>query len=977
MTSCNEIVSIIELGAFNSEEDVRAKLVMKLLEALGYPSECISTEVPVYYNEGRKQPAPKHADVICYSKKTPKPDRRMSFSDEYRDSVLLVVEVKAPTENLEDARTQAEFYMHWTRAPLYCTTNGAALSFFWSKVGVADKSLFINSTTELKDQWPAVFEAFSFEGAKSGKSASIAARDQHRKVFADYCEWVCHSSVTNYYIERTLCGEVPGVSFADSDIMSSDDSLLISGEPGIGKSEFLRNLEATLAHDYLNSEGGRIPVFVSALGWMREFCSIAEAAANVIARVSPGISSDSIAQHPNLFCILVDGLDEARRDRDLLCKELYEFVRRPEARLICTSRFGGDAVVLGVRCLELTGFSEAQVCTLLTQRGIEQPYLVLRQFDASGRNLMSNPLHLSCLARVLKQRGNDAVPKNLAEIYAACIHGMLETKIEPDSISDVSYLEYHLGSYAIEKLVNPESVSLRSYLMKAVSPDEAGRIEARGMVGGLLKRTYYGTDFSHPVLQEYLAAYYASTLDASEIAKLCDEYGRDELLNNFFKILCGCLSNLRKQSTVLDYFERNNLLLYMECLRARFNLSGRMKDGLAKEQVKEIVHQAIESYTDISAKYLVDMKAEMPFWRSLSAVNVPVCAVVDYNPTTTVIHITLKEMREGDEIVQLSLSGDADGPVVVTSEGVAVKLLSLRCSDSPEIHVYRIKDYFGGLDCAREIAISMIRDDIRDFFSNPATILREPVGMRCGFVESALRKSSAYYRATNASGGKFSLRNYTSDAFWSMIAGGQDHLVKVDGFDVPVSVVYCMMKLLEMEGGSDYLQFLPPAPDKPRDSGGWIWEFYTEESVKRWCATALLECEISYRQYVETFMTHLAPFLPAYSAGPLSVRIEVNKGDQEGFRGTDWRICKAPLPVESCEEAAAVLVDGFFSSGHTCDGFAQRSREYAVVAKAMGRKGDYYYEQQMDGASLLNNCTFIRNTVIERVKKEIEELFRL
>lgn len=69
MSGCDEFVRAIEMERLNSEEDVRAKVVMKLLVILGYPLEFISTEVPVYYNEGRSKPSPKKADAICYMKK--------------------------------------------------------------------------------------------------------------------------------------------------------------------------------------------------------------------------------------------------------------------------------------------------------------------------------------------------------------------------------------------------------------------------------------------------------------------------------------------------------------------------------------------------------------------------------------------------------------------------------------------------------------------------------------------------------------------------------------------------------------------------------------------------------------------------------------------------------------------------------------------------------------------------------------------
>lgn len=77
-----DFLDAVKSEQLNSEEDVRAKIVTKLIAALGYPSNCTSMEVPVYYREGRTKPSPKYADVVCYSERTHKPDQEASFSDE-------------------------------------------------------------------------------------------------------------------------------------------------------------------------------------------------------------------------------------------------------------------------------------------------------------------------------------------------------------------------------------------------------------------------------------------------------------------------------------------------------------------------------------------------------------------------------------------------------------------------------------------------------------------------------------------------------------------------------------------------------------------------------------------------------------------------------------------------------------------------------------------------------------------------------
>ena len=354
---------------------------------------------------------------------------------------------------------------------------------------------------------------------------------------------------------------------------------------------------------------------------------------------------------------------------------------------------------------------------------------------------MHNPLRLSCLAGYLLKKGAYSAPRNLAVIFESCIDSMIEAKIASRDELDSDYLKFQLGSYALECMTEESPRPLRAFLLTKQTPSEAERIEQAGKDSGLLNITNGVVDFSHSVLQEYLAADFLSSQSITTITSYCKQNLENPLLENFFVILCGCTSDASKQTAILDHLENSNLPLFMKCLRGRMNLSSELEARLSRDELTKIAEQALKTYTNITDRYLRKMKPYMPFRHTLSSPDAPIRMEMSYSAESTVAQISLKEKHTGDEDISLRISDDAQGPIMTTAEGFTVPIFSIRSSNQPETHVYRIGRLYEGIDCARELAISMINDDLKDFFASAKTVLYEPLPMKVGFVEEALRKS--------------------------------------------------------------------------------------------------------------------------------------------------------------------------------------------------------------------------------------------
>jgi type I restriction enzyme M protein len=104
---------------YHSEEDVKFKFLVPLLEDRGYKQDCIAFNVPIAVQEGRKKKTI-YADAVVFTSKTHK-------------APLIVCETKGPSEILDrESREQAISYARLLPhiAPLTLLTNGSQVQVY-------------------------------------------------------------------------------------------------------------------------------------------------------------------------------------------------------------------------------------------------------------------------------------------------------------------------------------------------------------------------------------------------------------------------------------------------------------------------------------------------------------------------------------------------------------------------------------------------------------------------------------------------------------------------------------------------------------------------------------------------------------------------------------------------------------------------------------------------------------------------------
>lgn len=161
-----------------SEAEVRSKLVVPLLCALGYPSELRAEEFPVYGFAGRNKLPAKSADFLLFSDKEFGTHRRNTQKDKdwVQSHSLLIVEAKKPGE-MPDSSGQAQFYTMWTKAVAYMVTDGCEIKAYCYSDISSDYKIIGCSISDLP--YTEGFIALSFDNVHAIKEKGQAALQEY------------------------------------------------------------------------------------------------------------------------------------------------------------------------------------------------------------------------------------------------------------------------------------------------------------------------------------------------------------------------------------------------------------------------------------------------------------------------------------------------------------------------------------------------------------------------------------------------------------------------------------------------------------------------------------------------------------------------------------------------------------------------------------------------------------------------------
>lgn len=214
------VVDEYRLSEIQSESEVRSKFIVRLSEALGYPSEFRGEEFPVYGYGGREALKAKDADYIFFTDKSFGRHRTntQKNKDWVREHSLLIIEAKKPGEMPEDLG-QAQFYTMWTKAVAYIETDGEDFKGYFVNSISSDLEAINAKVDELPNK-PEIWK-FSYENVLSvkQKGCSIRSFDHRLTVMEDNaCQIITEDSeldipeVTLSYIRNCMGRNAEGLT---------------------------------------------------------------------------------------------------------------------------------------------------------------------------------------------------------------------------------------------------------------------------------------------------------------------------------------------------------------------------------------------------------------------------------------------------------------------------------------------------------------------------------------------------------------------------------------------------------------------------------------------------------------------------------------------------------------------------------------------------------------------------------------------
>lgn len=149
----DEIISVYRKSIIQSEAEVSTKLLVPLINWLGFSSELMSQEFPVYGWAGRSQAPAKNADFLLFMSYEFAMHRNRKPEDlewVYQNS-LLVIEAKKLGEMGTDVTGQARYYTNWTKSVAYIVSDGEVIKGYLNKYRTKDQCLLDCRIDELAE----------------------------------------------------------------------------------------------------------------------------------------------------------------------------------------------------------------------------------------------------------------------------------------------------------------------------------------------------------------------------------------------------------------------------------------------------------------------------------------------------------------------------------------------------------------------------------------------------------------------------------------------------------------------------------------------------------------------------------------------------------------------------------------------------------------------------------------------------------
>ncbi|MFI3684946.1 type I restriction enzyme HsdR N-terminal domain-containing protein [Vagococcus fluvialis] len=947
MNSVN-IFNELNLNSIISEQDVRAKIAIPFLEALEYPREKTAHEFPIFGYEARKKLPTKYVDILLFTSEHHINNRKRENREWVMEHSLLAIELKKPTENLDDAIGQAQFYAQWSKSPFYLCTNGIDILIYKVSIDNKDELICNCKVHEIPENWPTIFNSISYEQILSIKKDSVV---ENKSIYENYClkknkdillddwEWCQKVKINRNYDE----------SIEIKELLKNNQRIVLLGEAGSGKTSNVLNLFNSKLKEFDASYNNSVPIFLYAKYWKKTFNTIEEGIFNELKTFVTGINIDLIEKEllNNRYILFIDGLDECIVDKDILLESIKQISEVEDLKIMVTSRsekYYNELQNFESYTLEL--LSEQEMVSISQRILKTSTNSIIYSMSSNLNKLLKIPMYFSMWLNYCKDNNEPIMPKN----YSVLFNHLITRTLVDNTISKGNYELDFISVEEIKSLLSKfayENILKRNVTLHDIMNDFFDTSADKKLVLSILYQSglifqYDGiVDFRQYSMKEYFFAIEVSKQSRNMLMVFIKLNHKNIDFREIIFHLLGIVDDETIQKDILDFLESENIDLYVKSLKRRFNFSNSKElKVITNDDILEFLNQIYVSYENLLKTSFPSLKKYFAPWK-IDGVDETRKLVIlaDVNVESLELSITLETGKnDSANIIFKNQKSKTPMFIIKDNEGGSASIGSF--TNSYDTFYYNINSFFEGFDSAREITIDIIKKQLEHLLKKERFIFDEPPYMQLSYVEDSL-KYLPYKFIDKERGFKrnYSFRHFNRNHILMMLTNkfGIEKYEFNNGYNALLTEGI-LKKLRNMELNEEWI--LPPEMDIPmKGNGGLVWDMYTSNSIIEWLSNHYIIKQSSYRLFLEKNFFNLLEYIPEYATGPFSYNLEIDKLDffQNKFiEFTGYRVRKFPVEENEIEVKIRVLV------GEKNNSISKESNEkYQNELERLGRPKTY------------------------------------
>lgn len=817
-----------------SEAEVRSKLIVPLLELLGYPIAFRAEEFPVYGYEGSKSLKSKAADFLQFDSNEFDTHRGKSNPEiewVYKHS-LLVLEAKKPTEKVL-VTGQPVFYSAWTKSVAYMISNGIDIKGYIVNANYTDTCVFSCKVEEIPQNWENINRLNYNQVLQLKQTACQNGTWTTRGIYEDYknAMLVRCNEILNICCDRNL-EEIPyEFNIKDCtkkrkfDELLDDSCKIVTSEPGGGKSYFMWMLMREYLIGY-TSDDKKIPVLLEGRYYGRGYESVIDGIYQELQMFSPFMTKEMVEKRlrDGGFVILFDALDEVETDYDILVRSLHQLKRSTANIIVVTSRiqnYRGD-FRSNFTHYSLEPLDDNKITELLKQYSRGNMVISSYQIPKRLLEIIRTPLFLKMFVSISRNETKYRIPSNHAALFEEYIsQKMTEMAC---SLLDETIIKSVLSNYAFYSIENGDSTEEFFGILKQncdiVDPTT---IYDKIWKTGLISKGLQGIKFYHKALQEFFVALKLSTLNELNLTNWLEQNAFDEKYDEVICYLTGILSNQRRQAFVLDYLESHNLKLYIRALKSRRNFST-TQTILDYQYAQKYFAQIIKTYETIVQVFFNHIRHVFDGY-SIDGLG-KLCISGNINFSKEAISMIIYEGHPEAKTLNISLS-NRQGTQIFTNDGREIPISSsVFTIGNRHERFYNLGLLSYGFDSAREIAVDIIKKQIKDAIEKQSIFDIDLDVLLVERTEKMLKNFRNKHHMAKSERGEFSL--YAND-FESLI-----HKIIESGVrdsETEAMFIFCNLLKNKMDTAHDFLDVPPDLKLEVGRTSYWFDELYSDSQL--------------------------------------------------------------------------------------------------------------------------------------------------